>query len=198
MKKLVFCIATCLLCFYSNAQKTKSEKEVKTTSSQTRQFIDNSLKTRINKDWSLAAEFKSGIGETVTFFPVQIVNLDSKNTIRAIELDMMTKQMTAPLAPAILNFSNVWIDYDEIDSFIAFIENNIVPNLDLKYKDKSSEFIFQAKELTLKFLIHEKRQRLTIEINDSDGQPFWTETQVDKFPKLLPMLKKVKNKELSF
>lgn len=180
------------------AQSKKTEEKKEASTSITRSFIDNASKTRINKDWSLAAEFKSGIGETVTFFPVQIVNLDTKNTINAIELDMMTKQITAPLAPAILNFSNVWIDYDEIDSFIAFIENNIVPNLDLKYKDKSSEFIFQAKELTLKFLIHEKRQRLTIELNNSDGQPFWTESQVDKFPKLLPMLKKVKNKELNF
>ena len=189
-----------LVLFFTTAfaQTKKNETKKETENSVTRTFIDNSDKTRINKDWSLAAEFKSGIGETVTFFPVQVVNLDTKNTINAIELDMMTKRVTAPLAPAIISSSNVWIDYDEIDSFIAFIENNIVPNLDLKYKDKSSEFIFQAKELTLKFLIHEKRQRLTIEINGSDGEPFWTESQVDKFPKLLPMLKKVKNKELNF
>lgn len=176
--------------------KTEDKKEIPT--SETRTFIDNSDKTRINKDWSLAAEFKSGIGETVTFFPVQIIDLDTKATINAIELDMMTKQATAPLAPAIMQYSTVWIDYDEIDSFIAFIENNIIPNLNLKYKDKSSEFIFQAKELTLKFLIHERRQRLTIEINNSNALPFWTETQVENFPKLLPMLKKVKNKELKF
>ena len=143
------------------------------------------------------AEFKSGIGETVTFFPVQIVDLDTKKEINTIELDMMTKVGSGLVA--IPFFATVWIDYDEIDSFIAFIENNIVPNLELKFKDKSSEFIFQAKEITLKFLVHEKRQRLTIEINNNDGSPpFWTESQVDKFPRLLPMLKKVKNKEIKF
>jgi hypothetical protein len=94
--------------------------------------------------------------------------------------------------------TNAWIDYDEIDSFISFIENNVIPNMNLKYKDKSSEFIFQAKEITLKFLIHEKRKRLTIELNNSQTMPFWTETQVDNLPKLLPILKAVKNKELKF
>lgn len=198
MKKLFLQITTLFICFFTIAQNKKTEVKPENSTSETRTFIDNSEKTRINKDWSLSAEFKSGIGEKVTFFPVQIIDIDTKKTINAIELEMLTITGAAPFRPGTSELSSIWIDYDEIDSFIAFIENNIIPNLDVKYKDKSSEFIFQAKELTLKFLIHEKRQRLTIEINNSNAMPFWTETQVDNFPKLLPMLKKVKNKELKF
>jgi hypothetical protein len=78
---------------------------------------------------------------------------------------MMVKQTAGILGTIAIQQTNAWIDYDEIDSFISFIENNVIPNMNLKYKDKSSEFIFQSKEITLKFLIHEKRKRLTIELN---------------------------------
>jgi len=46
--------------------------------SETRKFIENAETTRVNKDWSLIAEFRSGIGETVEFFPIQIVNLKNQ------------------------------------------------------------------------------------------------------------------------
>lgn len=185
-----------LACFCTYAQVKKPTVKPEPLNSTTRTFIDNANKTRINKDWSLSADFKSGIGETVTFFPVQIIDLDSKKIINALQLDMMVKVSLG--LGGYMQQTNAWIDYDEIDSFITFIENHVAPNLDLKYKDKSSEFIFQAKEITLKYLIHEKRKRLTIELNNSETMPFWTETQIDNLPKLLPMLKAVKNKELKF
>jgi len=68
---------------FSQNKKTENNKEP--LNSNTRTFIDNANKTRINKDWSLSAEFKSGIGETVTFFPVQIIDLDTKNEINIFE-----------------------------------------------------------------------------------------------------------------
>ena len=82
MKKLL----TSFVLFYSiisSAQIKSTTEKPELLNSATRTFIDNANKTRINKDWSLMAEFKSGIGETVTFFPVQIVDLDSKKTINA-------------------------------------------------------------------------------------------------------------------
>ena len=97
-----------------------------------------------------------------------------------------------------------WVGLDEIDEFITFIDENIIPNLQLKYKEKSSEFTFNAKELTLKFLIDERRRRLTISLNNYEPEgliksyDFWTETKVDNFPDVLEILKKVKSKELKF
>lgn len=180
------------------AQNKNAANTIEPLNSLTRTFIDSSNKTRINKDWSFAAQFKSGIGETVTFFPVQIIDLDTKKTINAIQLDMMVKQSYGFMMPTMIQQTYAWIDYDEIDAFISFIENNIKPNLDLRFKEKSSEFIFQAKEITLTFLIYDKARRLTIKLNNNEIQPFWTETQVDNFPQILPMLKVVKNKELKF
>lgn len=52
-----------------------AQNDNKTKVSETRNFIKDAETVRINKDWTLVAEFKSGIGETVQFFPIQIVNL---------------------------------------------------------------------------------------------------------------------------
>ena len=43
--------------------------------SSTRKFIDGTQFTRINKDWTTIAEFKSGIGETVEFYPIEVIDL---------------------------------------------------------------------------------------------------------------------------
>lgn len=90
-----------------------------------------------------------------------------------------------------------WVGIDEIEEFIDFVEDNVIPNLDLKFKGKSSEFIFKAKEMTLSYFIYEKDRRISIKLNSYDNDKilnytFWTETQVDKIPKLLAVLKKIK------
>ncbi len=184
--------------------------------SSTRKIIENAETTRINKDWSQIAEFRSGIGETVQFFPVQVVNLKTGEKENALQMDMAVKMkgnstffngmagaLTGNNAHAIQAMMNdgiisSWIGYNEIDEFISFIEQQIIPNMDVKYKDKSSEFIFNAEEMTLKFLIREKTRRLTISLNNVDFIEFWTESRADNIGELLPILKSVKNKELKF
>ena len=94
-------------------------------------------------------------------------------------------------------FKTAWIGIEEINEFIYFIEKNVIPNLDLKFKDKSSEFIFKANEMTLTYYIYEKKRRLTIKLNVYDDSKFnnytfWTETQVSKIPRLLEVLKIIK------
>lgn len=90
-----------------------------------------------------------------------------------------------------------WIGLEEINEFISFIEENVIPNLELRFKDQSSEFIFKANEMTLSYFVYEKRRRLTIKLNSYDDSEFknytfWTETQVDKIPRLLEILKVLK------
>lgn len=159
------------------------------TESSTRKFLDEAQFTRINKDWTTTAEFKSGIGETVKFYPIEVINLKTGKKTNALQLDMKIKKPDV--------FKTAWIGIEEINEFISFIEENVIPNLDLKYKDKSSEFIFKAKEMTLSYFVYEKKRRLTIKLNsydDSDfkNYTFWTETQVKKIPKLLDVLKIIK------
>lgn len=157
--------------------------------SSTRKFIEEAQFTRINKDWTTIAEFKSGIGETVEFYPIEVINLKTGEKTNALQLDMNIKK------PEV--FKTAWIGTEEINEFITFIEQNVIPNLDLKFKDKSSEFIFKANEMTLYYFIYEKRRRLTIKLNSYDDSAFknytfWTETQVDKIPRLLEILKVIK------
>ena len=189
-----------------NKPKVKEkENEITAERSTTRVFIEDAKISRINKDWSLIAEFKSGTGETVQFFPVQIENLKTHIKANALQVEMEIKAPTGlAFVGNIKTNLTAWVGLDQIDEFITFIDENIIPNLQLKYKEKSSEFTFNAKELTLKFLIDERRRRLTISLNNYEPEgliksyDFWTETKVDNFPDVLEILKKVKSKELKF
>lgn len=196
----------------TTTSKEDSFEKIEEMSDARKMIIDASI-VRINKDWSNMAEFKSGIGESVQFYPVQIVNLKSGVTTNALQVDMYIKKGGAnavilgamSLNPGLMgndDYMSAWVGIDEIDEFIAFIEQSIVPNLDLRYKKKSSEFIFNAKETKFKYMVDEKRRRLSIILNNfsDNGFPyyFWTEARVDKFPDLLPVLKKIRDKELDF
>lgn len=157
--------------------------------STTRKFIDESQYTRINKDWTTTAEFKSGIGEYVKFFPVEVIDLKTGKKMNALQMDMFIKKPNV--------HKTVWVGLDEISDFINFVEKNVIPNLEMKLKKKSSEFIFNAKEMTLSYFVYERTRKLTIKMNDYDDSEiknytFWTETQVDKIPSLLEVLKLIK------
>lgn len=154
--------------------------------STTRKFIEDSKYTRINKDWSTTAEFRSGIGEYVKFFPIEVIDLKSGTKMKALQLDMYIKKPDL--------YKTAWVGLDEVSDFINFVEKNVIPNLDMKLKKQSSEFIFNAKEMTLSYFVYEKKRRLTIKLNDYDDSDiknytFWTETQVNKIPRLLDVLK---------
>ncbi|GAA4771095.1 MULTISPECIES: hypothetical protein [Flavobacterium] len=181
MKKS-FSLILILFSLLSYSQKENIE-------SSTRKFIEKAQFTRINKDWTTIAEFKSGIGEYVNFYPIEVIDLKSGEKVNALQLDMYIKN------PDI--FKTAWVGIDEIEEFITFVEKNVVPNLELKFKDKSSEFIFKAKEMTFSYFIYEKTRKITIKLNSYDNDKilnytFWTETQVDKIPKLLTVLNKIK------
>lgn len=177
-------ITIILILFFSNCYSQKENIE-----STTRKFIDNAQFTRINKDWTTIAEFRSGIMEYVDFYPIEVIDLKSGEKVNALQLDMFIKNPDT--------FKTVWVGIDEIEEFITFVEKNVIPNLDLKFKDKSSEFIFKAKEMTFSYYIYEKSRKITIKLNSYDNDKtlnytFWTETQVDKIPKLLTVLKRIK------
>jgi hypothetical protein len=180
MKKNILTLLTLVISIYSIGQNIEST---------TRKFIDESQYTRINKDWTTTAEFKSGIGEYVKLFPVEVIDLKSGKKMNALQLDMYVKK------PEV--YKTAWVGLDEITDFINFVEKNVIPNLEMKLKKKSSEFIFNAKEVTLSYFVYERKRRLTIKLNDYDDSEiknytFWTETQVDKIPNLLEVLKIIK------
>lgn len=157
--------------------------------SSTRRFIDDTQFILISKDWNTTAEFYSGIGEYIKFFPIEVTNLKSNVKEKGLQLDMHITQPDV--------YKTAWVGLDEIDEFIYFLETNVVPNLDLTFKKQSAEYIFKAKEMTFSFLIDEKRKRVSVTLNNYDeiglrNYYFWTETQVNKIPELLAVLKKIK------
>jgi hypothetical protein len=162
-----------------NAQKPNSV---------TRQFIDNAEITQINKDWNITAEFKSGLGEVVSFFPVEAIDLKSNNKIKSLQMDMTI---------ASGYFKSSWIDLNEVDEFIIFIEQYVIPNLKDKTERKQSvTYIFNSREITFRFYIQKTYRRISIYLKDNgitdNFHYFWTESQISKIPELLTMLKEIK------
>ena len=121
--------------------------------SSTRKFIEKAQFTQINKDWNTIANFSSGIGEYVNFYPIEVIDLKTGHKVNALQLDMFIKNPDL--------YKTAWVGLDEIDEFIHFIETNVIPNLDLKFKKKSTEFIFKAKEMTFSYIVDEKRKRIS-------------------------------------
>ncbi len=160
------------------------------------------------RDWSVIATFKSGIGESVEFFPIIFSLPNSKIEVHGLQLDAEVKprdnQMRNSLSSIRLRNKDfvkrsVFIDKVEVGKMITFIERDIVPHLKDTYKNKSKEYVFKSKEMFFSFLIDEKDARITIHISDfgplgdgtdgGDQIEFWTESKIDDIPKLLTTIK---------
>ena len=160
------------------------------------------------RDWSVIANFKSGIGESVEFFPIIFSLPNSKIEVHGLQLDAEVKprdnQMRNSLSSIRLRNKDfvkrsVFIDKVEVGKMITFIERDIVPHLKDTYKNKSKEYVFKSKEMFFSFLIDEKDARITIHISDfgplgdgtdgGDQIEFWTESKIDDIPKLLTTIK---------
>ncbi|MFB9079645.1 hypothetical protein ACFFLS_07135 [Flavobacterium procerum] len=156
--------------------------------SDARQFIENAEITQINRDWNKKAEFTSGLNEVVMFFPIEIINLKSNNTIKSLQMDMALTDNY---------FKSSWIDLNEVEEFIIFIEQYVVPNLKNKTeKNQSTTYIFNSREIVFRFQIQNSTRRISIYLKDNgvtdNRHYFWTESQVSKIPELLTMLKQIK------
>ncbi|WP_125719150.1 hypothetical protein [Flavobacterium ustbae] len=153
-----------------------------------RQFIENAEILQLNKDWNIKAEFTTGLKEVLVFFPVEAIDLKSNTKIKALQVEM---------ALAENYFKSSWIDLNEVNEFILFIEQYVIPNLkDKTEKNQSTTYIFNSKEITFSFHIQKTSRRISIYLKDNGltdyRHYFWTETQVSKIPELLMMLKAIK------
>ncbi len=193
-----------ILCIFIASQSIGQQIFVDGQSA-TRKFIGIEPQFNFYRDWSTQAEFKSGIGEYVHFFPVELKNLKTGEKLSALQLEMMVK--TADPAASIGGFgmkkkdettSYAYLGLDEVNEFINFLEKNIIPNLGLSLKEKSSEFVFKAKEMVFYYTVIEKEKRISISIPviDENTQAstgkflyFWTEKNVEDIPNLVKVLK---------
>lgn len=186
--------ALIVLSFFAIASIIYAQPKQK-SNSETRQFIENAEITQINKDWNIKAEFKSGLGEVVSFFPVEAIDLKSNKKVNSLQMDMTVIYQFAGRNTNY--FKSSWIDLNEVEEFIVFIEQYVIPNLKDKTERKQSvTYIFNSREITFSFYIEKSTRRISIYLKDNGSTDyehyFWTESQVGKIPELLTMLKEIK------
>lgn len=177
IKLLILFLFVMSLSCYGQKEKNNSE---------TRKFIDNADYTQINRDWNVSAKF-FGIGELVSFFPIESIDLKSNQKVKSLQMDMTLNGY----------FKSSWIDLNEVNEFIYFLEQYIIPNLNDKIENgQSVTYIFNSKEITFTFYIAQYSKKISIYLKDNGiidyEHYFWTETQVNKIPYLLAVLKQLK------
>ena len=97
------------------------------------------------RDWSKIATFKSGIGETVDFFPIIYSTPDGKIELYGLQLDAEVKPQEGSIAVRnsgsgfnIINKNyikrSIFIDKTDVAKMINYIQRDIIPNLKNTYK----------------------------------------------------------------
>jgi hypothetical protein len=155
--------------------------------SSVRNFINKSDHLKFVENWSTIAEFNSGIGEYVKFYPVYITDLKTGKEEKAFKVEMyiMSDYSNKKI------YKTAYISDKEVMDFVAFIEKNIIPNLKQSTDKKEKVFYqYNAKELSFIYVVYKNSRIIKINLNSTDDlYKFWTKTQVKKIPKLLEILK---------
>lgn len=152
------------------------------------------------RDWNVVATFKSGIGETVTFYPVTFEVPDKNVRLFGLQVDVLVKSrennsisVGGGIVKAEFIERSIFIDKSDAVAFVNFLDEEVVPNLKKKYKKQSKEYVFKSKEMFFSFLIDESKARITMHLadygplgNEPGGRQieFWTEAKIDDIPSL--------------
>ena len=158
--------------------------------SNTRKFMDADL-TLVVRDRNVVANLKSGTGETVSFFPIEITDLKTGHTIKALQVDMSVN------CNSFTYIKSSWVDLNEISEFLTFIEEYVIPRISKKTENnKSNNYIFKSKEIVVSFIVGNFTNKLSVYLKDegviNEQCYFWTETQIGKSIELANVLKTLK------
>ncbi|KAF2508830.1 hypothetical protein [Flavobacterium foetidum] len=179
MKKIIFLMLLFPLLGISQQQSEPSK------------FINESLSVQINKNENAKAVFKSGVGETVTFYPSEIIDLKEKKRIEGLELESIFITREYQNRPSQYTKETAWIETAEIPELLFWFENYIIPNMNLGANSKKTvQYVFNSKEVQFKFDINNSGQTFTIIIKNSkyEDKYFWTETRVKDIPNIIKTL----------
>ncbi len=182
MKKILTVVLLCMtLCVSSQEHKLSTASE----------FINRSSYVQINMDENEKAIFKSGFGETVSFYPSEITDL--KMNTKMLGLQVESVYIIGQQGMASVSTKEVaWVGMEEIDDLVIWFENYVIPNLESSAgKKKTLKYIFNCEELTLKFEIYNNTQVFSVILNYSNfpDKYFWTEARVKDIPKVVTALK---------
>ncbi|MDI1354466.1 MAG: hypothetical protein PSX36_06095 [bacterium] len=173
--------------------------------SEFRGLINSSDAYFLSVDFSTVAEFKSGAGEYVNFYPAELKNLNTNAVTKGLKvmmkIDVPIKLPDGKTAQNFL-FRSILLDASDVKAFIAFLEKNVASKVGKadKKDPKMDETTIKFKEVIFSYTSQAGRERVTMYARDygvtgrDNGEAFiefWTESQVDKLPVLLSVLKKI-------
>ena len=111
------------VCFAATAQQENYSSVSK--------FLDETSYYQINMDATNMALFKSGMGESVAFYPSEIINLKSSEKIKGLAVESIfivrSSGMSSQTAKEV-----AWIGMEEVDDMILWFESYVIPNLNGK------------------------------------------------------------------
>lgn len=160
-------------------------------------FIEKSAYVQINMAENEKTLFRSGLGETVSFYPGEIIDLKENKKILGLAVESSYIIKDHPNRPTEYTKETAWIGTDEIPDLIVWFENYVIPNLETAAKEKKTvKYIFNTKEIQLKFENYNTTQTFIIIIKNSiyKDKYFWTETRVKDIPNILKTLKYLQSK----
>ncbi len=173
--------------------------------SELRSVINKSDAYFLTIDYASVAEFKSGIGEFVNFYPAEFKNLNTNAVTKGLKIQM---KISIPVLLADgktgsnMIYRSAILDASDVKLFIEFLEKNVAAKVGKadKKDPKRYEATIKFKEIIFTYAYEKSSERITIFARDYgvtgrnagvDFIEFWTETQVDKVPDLLMVLKKI-------
>lgn len=157
------------------------------------QFIEKAGAVQINLVESQKTIFKSGLGETVSFYPAEIIDLNqNQKKISGIEVEstFITKQYQNKQDQ--FTKETAWIGIDEIPALINWLESYIIPNLSNPTGTKKTvKYIYNTKEIQFKFDVYNTSQTFTITVKNTNYKDkyFWTESRTKDIPNILKTLR---------
>ncbi len=165
------------------------------------QFIEKAGSVQINLVESQKTIFKSGLGETVSFYPAEIIDLNqNQKKVSGIEVEstFITKEYQNKKDQ--YTKETAWIGVDELPVLIDWFESYVIPNLTNPVGTKKTvKYIHSTKEIQFKFNVYNATQTFTIAVKNTNHKDkyFWTESRTKDIPSILKTLKYMQTKTLN-
>jgi hypothetical protein len=164
-------------------------------------FIEKAGSVQINLVESEKTIFKSGLGETVSFYPAEIIDLNqNQKKVSGIELEstFITKEYQNKQDQ--YTKETAWIGIDELPVLIQWFESYVIPNLSNPAGTKKTvKYIHSTKEIQFKFDVYNATQTFTIAVKNTNHKDkyFWTESRTKDIPSILKTLKYMQTRTLN-
>lgn len=185
MKKIIVVFLLCASFGY--AQENLSEPSL---------FLKKSDQIQINMDENEKATFKSGLGETVEFFPSEIIDLKNNTKVKGLAIESTFIVGSQGMATKYSKETG-WVGMDELSEMIEWFEKYAIPNLNIVVdKNKTTKYIYNSKEIMITLLMNSNSKIFIVSLKNSLYQDkyFWTESKVKDIPSVLKTMKYLQSK----